>query len=29
MRAGHVAMVSKVIDERHVLLNHANWSRPA
>jgi hypothetical protein len=28
MRAGHVAMVSKVIDERHVLLNHANWSRP-
>ena len=28
MRAGHVAMVSKVVDERHVLLNHANWSRP-
>jgi hypothetical protein len=28
MRAGHVATVSKVVDERHVLLNHANWSRP-
>ncbi len=28
MRAGHVAMVSKVVDDRHVLLNHANWSRP-
>jgi len=28
MRAGHVAMVSKIVDERHVLLNHANWSRP-
>jgi hypothetical protein len=28
MRAGHVATVAKVIDERHVLLNHANWSRP-
>jgi len=28
MRSGHVAMVQKVIDARHVLLNHANWSRP-
>ena len=28
MRAGHVATVSKVVDDRHVLLNHANWSRP-
>ena len=27
MRLGHVAMVSKVIDDRKVLLNHANWSR--
>ena len=28
MRSGHVATVAKVVDERHVLLNHANWSRP-
>jgi surface antigen len=28
MRMGHVAMVSKVIDNRDVLLTHANWSRP-
>ena len=28
MRAGHVAVVAKVVDARHVLLNHANWSRP-
>lgn len=28
MRAGHVAMVSQVINQRHVMLNHANWSRP-
>lgn len=28
MPMGHVAVVSKVIDGRHVLLNHANWSRP-
>jgi surface antigen len=27
MRIGHVAMVSKVIGEREVLLTHANWSR--
>jgi surface antigen len=28
MRVGHVAMVSKVVSEREVLLTHANWSRP-
>ena len=28
MRVGHVAMVSKVIGDREVLLTHANWSRP-
>jgi len=28
MRSGHVATVAKVMDDRHVLLNHANWSRP-
>ena len=28
MPFGHVAVVSKVIDARRVLLNHANWSRP-
>lgn len=27
MRVGHVAMVSKVLGEREVLLTHANWSR--
>jgi surface antigen len=27
MRVGHVAMVSKVVGEREVLLTHANWSR--
>lgn len=27
MRAGHVAMVSKVVSDREVLLTHANWSR--
>ena len=27
MRVGHVAMVSKVVNEREVLLTHANWSR--
>lgn len=26
MRVGHVAMVSKVVSEREVLLTHANWS---
>lgn len=28
MPYGHVAVVSKVIDARHVLLDHANWSGP-
>ncbi len=28
MPLGHVAVVAKVIDSRHVLLDHANWSRP-
>lgn len=28
MPYGHVAVVAKVVDARHVLLNHANWSRP-
>ncbi len=28
MPSGHVATVSKVVDERHVLLDHANWSGP-
>ena len=28
MPAGHVAVVSSVVDARHVLLDHANWSRP-
>lgn len=27
MRVGHVAMVSKVVSAREVLLTHANWSR--
>ena len=28
MRVGHVAMVSKIVSDREVLLTHANWSRP-
>ncbi|MFS0851277.1 CHAP domain-containing protein [Novosphingobium panipatense] len=28
MPVGHVAVVRKIVDQRHVLLNHANWSRP-
>jgi hypothetical protein len=28
MPYGHVAVVSKVVDGRHILINHANWSRP-
>lgn len=28
MRNGHVATIAKVVSEREVLLNHANWSRP-
>ena len=27
MRFGHVAMVSKIVGDREVLLTHANWSR--
>ena len=27
-RLGHVAAVSQIIDERTVLLRHANWSSP-
>jgi hypothetical protein len=25
---GHVAVVDRVVDDRHVMLDHANWSRP-
>ena len=28
MPMGHVAVVRKVVDARHVLIDHANWSRP-
>ena len=28
MRSGHVAVVREVVDSRHVLLDHANWSHP-
>jgi hypothetical protein len=28
MPQGHVAVVGEVIDDRHVYLNHANWSGP-
>ncbi|RJT25901.1 CHAP domain-containing protein [Chakrabartia godavariana] len=28
MRNGHVATVAKVISDREVLIDHANWSRP-
>ncbi|MCW3836458.1 CHAP domain-containing protein [Sphingomonas canadensis] len=28
MPLGHVAMVSKIVSDREVLLRHANWSRP-
>jgi hypothetical protein len=28
MRYGHVAMVSRVLSDREVLLTHANWSHP-
>ncbi|WP_260929031.1 CHAP domain-containing protein [Novosphingobium sp. 9] len=28
MPYGHVAVIEKVVDARHVILNHANWSRP-
>ena len=28
MPYGHVATVAKIVDDRTLLLNHANWSRP-
>lgn len=28
MPLGHVAVVGRIVDDRRVLLNHANWSRP-
>ena len=28
MPMGHVAMVSKIVGDREILLTHANWSRP-
>src|SRR5690606_26308207 len=28
MPQGHVAVVGKIVDDRHVLLDHANWSGP-
>lgn len=28
MPIGHVAVVAEIVDDRHVLLNHANWSGP-
>ena len=28
MPIGHVAVVAAIVDSRHVLLNHANWSGP-
>jgi surface antigen len=28
MPYGHVAVVRKVVDDRHILIDHANWSRP-
>jgi surface antigen len=28
MPFGHVAMVSQIVDQRHLLLDHANWSGP-
>ena len=27
MRLGHVAVVSRIVGDREILLNHANWSR--
>jgi CHAP domain len=27
MRLGHVAMVSRIVSDREIILNHANWSR--
>lgn len=28
MPMGHVAVVRQIVDARHVVLDHANWSRP-
>ncbi len=28
MSQGHVAVVSRIVGDREILLNHANWSRP-
>ena len=28
MPYGHVAVVRKVVDDRHILIDHANWSGP-
>lgn len=28
MPQGHVATVGEIVDERHILLDHANWSGP-
>jgi len=28
MPSGHVAVVKSVVDSRHILLDHANWSHP-
>jgi hypothetical protein len=28
MPYGHVAVVSRIVDDRHLLLDHANWSGP-
>ncbi|MET0365514.1 MAG: CHAP domain-containing protein [Sphingobium sp.] len=28
MPLGHVAVVSKILDDRHILVRHANWSAP-
>ena len=28
MPVGHVAVVRKIVDDRHVVLDHANWSAP-
>lgn len=27
LNLGHVAVVSEVVDDRHILIDHANWSR--
>jgi hypothetical protein len=28
MPLGHGAVVQEIIDEPHIMLNHANWSKP-